>query len=240
MVTFAKQFTRKNINATLTPDKTPWVFVGGSYPGMRAAFMRNQYPDTIYASYASSAPVQASVDQSFYYDPVWRGLNSKGFGNCTQDIQSAIRYMDTVMDKDQVAAAKLKVQFLGLGAANNSHATFADALSTIFWLWQSYGVEGGSLGLRKFCDYIETDPTTSKLAPAEGWAKSKGAKYTIDRWASYAPFTPNVNSYLETTCSGKANVTGTCDLDRKFSDPSMISWTWQYCTQWGKSLPSTS
>jgi hypothetical protein len=232
---FAKQFTRKGINATLTPDKTPWVFVGGSYPGMRAAFMRNMYPDTIYASWASSAPVQASVDQSFYFDPVWRGMNAKGFGNCTKDIQAAVRYMDKVMDTDQRGATKLKQQFLGLGAEKNSHATFADALSTIFYVWQSYGIEGGASGLRRFCDYIETDPGTKALAPKEGWAKGKGAKWTVDRWASYAPFVPNVNSYLETECSGKMNVTGNCDLDRRFTDPAMISWTWQYCSQWGMS-----
>jgi hypothetical protein len=231
---FAKQFKRKNINYTLTPDKTPWVFVGGSYPAMRAAFMRDKYPDTIYASFASSAPVQASVDQSFYFDPIWRGLNKYGFGNCSRDIQAAVRYMDKVMDTDRSGAAKLKNQFLGLGASNNSHATFADALTTIFATWQSYGVEGGTMGLRRFCDWIETDPDTQKFAPAEGWARSKGAKFSVDRWADYPWFTSNVNMYLETTCSGRDNIAGVCDLNRKFTDPSMIAWTWQYCTQWGE------
>jgi hypothetical protein len=198
------------------------------------------YPDTIYASWASSAPVEASVDQSFYFDPVWRGMNAKGFGNCSRDIQASVRYMDKVMDSDQSAAAKLKEQFLGLGAAKNSHATFADALTTIFYVWQSYGMEGGSAGLRRFCDFIETDPKTNAIAPKEGWAKSKGAKWTTDRWASFPAFLPNVNSYLETECSGKLNTTGDCDLDRKFTDPAMISWTWQYCTQWGISSFSSS
>ncbi|KAF1846223.1 peptidase S28 [Cucurbitaria berberidis CBS 394.84] len=230
---FAKQFARKNINYTLTPDKTPWVFVGGSYPAMRAAFMRDQYPETIYASYASSAPVQASVDQSFYFEPIWRGLNKYGFGNCSRDIQAATRYMDRIMDKDHAGAAKLKEQFLGRGAAKNSHATFADALTTIFATWQSYGVESGVTGLRRFCDWIETDPDTRTLAPAEGWAKSKGANFTVARWATYPWFAANVNNLMETECSGKANVTGNCDLDRKFTDPASIAWTWQYCTQWG-------
>jgi hypothetical protein len=234
---FAKQFSRKNINYTLTPDKTPWVFVGGSYPGMRAAFMRNMYPDTIYASYASSAPVQASVDMSFYFDPVWRGMNKFGFGNCTRDIQAAVRYMDKIMDTNQTAAAQLKTQFLGLGAANNSHATFADALTTIFSLWQSYNVEGGTLGLRKFCDWIEQDTDAMKptIAGSDGLAKSKGAKYVVDRWASFPYFTQGVNQYLNTKCSGRAGVQGDCNLNLAFTDPAMISWTWQYCTQWGKS-----
>lgn len=200
---------------------------------MRAAFIRDKYPDTIYAGYASSAPVEASVDQSFYFEPVYRGMNRYGFGNCTQDIKAAIKYIDHTFDTDRSASAKLKEQFLGKGAASNSHATFADALTTIFYLWQSYGVDGGSSSLRNFCNWIETDPATNTTAPAEGWAKSKGAKYVVDRWASWKTFAPVVNQYLETTCSGSQNVTGECDLNKRFSDPSSISWTWQYCTQWG-------
>jgi hypothetical protein len=237
---FAKQFSRKAINYTLTPDKTPWVFVGGSYPGMRAAFMRNMYPDTIYASYASSAPVQASIDQSFYFDPIWRGLNKYGFGNCSRDIQAAVRYIDRVFDSNQTAAAEIKIMFLGKGAEKNSHETFSDALQTIFWTWQSYGVEGGTPGLRRFCDWLETDTDGMKpaIAGAAGHAVAKGGKWVADRWASYPWYTQNVNNYLETECSGKENVEGKCDLNRLFTDPAMISWTWQYCTQWGKSFCS--
>ncbi|KAH6639173.1 serine carboxypeptidase S28-domain-containing protein [Boeremia exigua] len=230
---FAKQFKRQNINATLTPDKTPWIFIGGSYPAMRAAFIRDKYPDTIYAGYASSAPVEASVDQSFYFEPVYRGMNRYGFGNCTQDIKAAIKYIDHTFDTNPAASAKLKEQFLGKGAAANSHATFADALTTIFYLWQSYGVDGGAGGLRNFCDWIETDPATNATAPASGWAAVKGAKSVVDRWAAWKTFTPLVNSYLETTCPGTSNATSACDLNKRFSDPASISWTWQYCTQWG-------
>ncbi|KAF2205504.1 peptidase S28 [Delitschia confertaspora ATCC 74209] len=229
---FAKQFKRKDIDYDLTPSGTPWVFVGGSYPGMRAAFMREFYPNTIFASYASSAPTQAQNDMSVYFEPVWKGMNAYGFGNCTQDIQAAVRYMDKVMEKPS-AAAKLKEQFLGLGAATNSNPTFGDALSTVFWLWQSYGMEGGAYGLRQFCDWIETDPETNKTAPASGWAPTKGANFTVNRWAAYPRFTAMANDYLETECSGSMTVQGKCNLDLRFSDPASVAWTWQYCTQWG-------
>lgn len=231
---FAKQFSRKEINATLTPDRTPWIFVGGSYPGMRAAFMRNMYPDTIYASWAASAPVEARVDQTYYFDPVWQGMNAKGFGNCTRDIQAAVRYMDGVLDKDKHATAKLKEQFLGPGAAKSSNAGFADALTLITARWQSYGMEGNTYGLRRFCDWIETDSVTGKTAPKEGWAPSKGAKWVVDRWSTYPNFVTIVNDYFGLECSGHANKTGgDCMLDGAFKDPSTISWTWQYCTEWG-------
>ncbi|KAF2010539.1 hypothetical protein BU24DRAFT_444449 [Aaosphaeria arxii CBS 175.79] len=231
---FAKQFKRQNIKQDLTPKKTPWIFVGGSYPAMRAAFMREKYPDTIYASFASSAPVEARTDMSVYFEPVWRGLNRYGFGNCSQDIHAAINYIDNLLEKSPAKGAELKKQFLGLGAEKNSHATFADALTTHFSYWQSYGVDGAPFGLRGFCDWLETDPSAgNKTAPAEGWAKTKGANYTVARWSQFPYLADMVNGFLETNCSGDATVQGDCDLDRQFTDPSMISWTWQYCTQWG-------
>jgi hypothetical protein len=239
VVGFAKQFSLKSrgVQEDLSPQKTPWVFVGGSYPGMRAAFMRNMYPETIYASYASSAPVQASVDQSFYFEPVWRGMQKYGFGNCSRAIQSATRYIDGVFDsKDKKAADDLKILFLGKGAEKNSAATFADALTTIFATWQSYGVEGGNTGLRKLCDWIETGSLNGTAPNATMSVEKKKIPKEVQSWATYPYFTKNVNQYLETNCSGKADVEGNCDLNRKFTDPAMISWTWQYCTQWGKFL----
>jgi hypothetical protein len=236
---FAWQFRRAEINFTLTPDKTPWVFVGGSYPGMRAAFMRKRYPETIFAAWASSAPVQAKIDQSVYYEPMWRGLHKYGFGNCTRDIQAAVRYMDHIMDgKNTSTSDALKVMFLGLGAEKNSHAAFADALTTIFATWMSYGVEGSVQGLRRFCDWIETDTDGLKpvIASADGWSRTKGPQWVTQRWASYPWFASNVNQYLDTSCSGRDNIAGSCDLNQKFAEPNMISWTWQYCTQWGEFL----
>ena len=116
---------------------------------MRAAFMRELYPQTIFASFASSAPVEAQVDMSEYWEPVVRGLTKYGYGNATRDIHAAIEYIDDILDNDEDAAAELKDQFLGVGGANNSHETFAEALSTVFYSWQSYGVD---FGLSYFCD----------------------------------------------------------------------------------------
>lgn len=44
----------------LTDEK--WVAFGGSYPGSLAAWFRLKYPQLVYASVATSAPVQATVN----------------------------------------------------------------------------------------------------------------------------------------------------------------------------------
>ena len=48
--------------------KAPWVGIGGSYPGMLAAFLRATYPDSFVASVASSAPVHGVLDMSSFQD----------------------------------------------------------------------------------------------------------------------------------------------------------------------------
>ncbi|KAK7180547.1 hypothetical protein DPSP01_006078 [Paraphaeosphaeria sporulosa] len=233
IVAFADKFSRPNINYTLTPAKTPWIMIGGSYPAMRTAFMRDQYPDTIFAGFASSAPTEAKVDMSVYFEPVARGMERYGAGNCSKDIHAAIGYIDKELGKGGKTAANLKQQFLGGGAEKNSHATFADALSTIFWLWQSYGMDGSPWSLGEFCNYLETDPVSTKVADKDGWAKTKGAKFVVDRWASWPKFAGVVSDSMDTVCSGDKNKTAECNLDLVFQDPSSVSWTWQYCTQWG-------
>ena len=46
----------------LTEEK--WITFGGSYPGMMAGWARLKFPTAIYASVASSAPVQAQVNSN--------------------------------------------------------------------------------------------------------------------------------------------------------------------------------
>jgi hypothetical protein len=238
----AWNFSRPSLpGVDLTPSGAPWVFVGGSYPGMRAAFIRNTYPDTIFASYASSAPVEAHVDMSCYFEPIWQGLNHYGFGNCSQDIKAAVQYIDGALVDDQ-SAKDMKIKFLGQGAEINSNALFADSLEIMLYGWQSYGVEGQGTTLRTFCDYISTDPDTQETSSADGWAASKGAEWVVDRWAANPNWVGFVNQNFNVNCKGPAtaakNATAealplNCDLSGKATAADSISWMWQYCTQWG-------
>jgi hypothetical protein len=63
------------------PSGTPWIFLGGSYPGVRAAFLRIRNPEVVFASWASSAPVQAEIDMASYYKAAERSLTR----NCSAD-----------------------------------------------------------------------------------------------------------------------------------------------------------
>lgn len=75
------------------PSTTPWVMIGGSYPGNRAAFMRVRNPEIIYASWASSAPVQAQTHMASYWQAARRSLP----GNCSNDWVAVTRYVDDIL-----------------------------------------------------------------------------------------------------------------------------------------------
>ena len=65
VVVFAKNFSlASQPGKDLRPNSVPWIFVGGSYPGLRAAYLRLRNPEVVYASYSSSAPVQ--IQESFW------------------------------------------------------------------------------------------------------------------------------------------------------------------------------
>lgn len=66
VVYFAKHFAppgcTPKLSQYLSPSKTPWIWIGGSYPGTRGAFLRLRNPQVFYAEWASSATVQARTD----------------------------------------------------------------------------------------------------------------------------------------------------------------------------------
>ncbi|KAJ5275760.1 hypothetical protein N7524_001913 [Penicillium chrysogenum] len=232
---FAAQFTRQDYSdVDLTPAGTPWVMVGGSYAGMRAAFTRQSYPDTIYAAFASSAPVEARIDMSVYFDQVYDGMVTYGHLNCTRDIKAALEYIDEQLSKSESAAAAIKREFFGEGAEKNSNGDFTAALVTIYNFFQSYGMGGGVGSLESFCEHMETDPKTSAAAPSEGFAPTRGKKYVAERYASWPVFTQVVNMNMKTNCKKlETSEPLECDLGPPSANPDTISWTWQYCTEWG-------
>ena len=99
------------------PSTTPWIVIGGSYPGIRAAYLRIRNPETIYAAWASSAPVEAQIDMSSYWQAAERALPR----NCSNDWVAVTKYMDDVLiygSQQQVHNLKTRIvaaEFTGPG-----------------------------------------------------------------------------------------------------------------------------
>ncbi|QGA21468.1 hypothetical protein EYB26_009179 [Talaromyces marneffei] len=163
---FAQDFSRPELpSQDLSPKGTPWIMIGGSYSGMRAAFTRDEYPQSIYAAYASSAPVQARADMSAYFEQVYRGMVSNGYHGCAQDLHAAMSYVDSQLALDGIPSDDVKKLFLGEGGEINSNGDFTAALAYIYGTFQSYGMGGGELGLGSLCDWIEAVPRAIPASP---------------------------------------------------------------------------
>lgn len=78
--------------SNLGPYNTPWIVMGGSYGGSRAAWSRVKHPEIFHASWASSAPMQFPFDGSILVNPIMHALPR----NCTDDIAAAVKYVDGV------------------------------------------------------------------------------------------------------------------------------------------------
>ncbi|KAL2849820.1 serine carboxypeptidase S28-domain-containing protein [Aspergillus pseudoustus] len=231
---FAENFTRPAYSHfDLTPESTPWVMVGGSYPGIRAALMRNEYPDTIFAAYASSAPIQAQIDMSVYYEQIYRAMLANGHENCARDIQAALEWIDGQLAQEDTATV-MKQLFFGPGAEKNTNEDFTAALAGIFGYVQTHGFGGPRGSLGEFCSYLETDPDTGVSAGYEGLAPSRGNKFLAEHWAAWPLFTQVVNDNMFTNCQGlNRSSEPICKLNPSPIDPDGIAWTWQYCSEWG-------
>lgn len=231
----AKNFSLpKHKNVDLRPSATPWVIVGGSYAGMRSAFSRNEYPDTFFASWSSSAPVEARIDMSVYFDQVYDGLVANGYLNCTKDIKAALEYVDDQLAKSPETAAAIKQKFFHEGAEANSNGDFTASLSVIMSLFQSFGVGGGDGSLGDLCHHLETDPDTLTPAGPNGFAPYRGKQWTAEHFATWPPWIEVVNYLYKTNCDQlNSSEPLSCVLNAPVTDPDTISWTWQYCTEWG-------
>jgi hypothetical protein len=117
---FAKGFTipsgsrikLKSVDA-LRPQNTPWIVVGASYSGVRAALLRVRNPDIVFASWASSAPVQSQINMASYYEAVERALPR----NCSADWVAVTKYVDGVLmgnDTTEQIAVKRALYVAGL------------------------------------------------------------------------------------------------------------------------------
>jgi serine carboxypeptidase S28 len=217
----------------LTPSSTPWIIVGCSYSGARAAISRSRYPDTFFAAYAASAPVQFQVELDTFFDPVYHKMVAKGYGNCTQDLHAAMKYVDLQLSDSQNVSST-KQRFLGPGAESNNNGDFTLAIANIYSSFQSHGITGGTHSLASLCDYLERDPISNRTAGLNGLVSHYGVQFVAERLASWPDLLPIVNGHFNTNCRGmNESIPPSCDLAQPASAVAGISWTWQLCSELG-------
>ncbi|KAF9554434.1 peptidase S28 [Agrocybe pediades] len=209
------------------PSKTPWVMLGGSYPGVRAALMRIRNPATIFASWASSAPVHAQVDMASYYKAAERSLTR----NCSADWVAVTKYMDqTLSGTNDTAIVDMKFDLLkarlsgpggnttgaaGLTRNRANRTSNINAASILMDPLNFYQYYGFQASLLPFCNILETRNHT--VLPSE---RGLISQFSID-----TVFTAFLTAISEIDYD---SIPGSPD------DPVQDrSWMWQYCSEYG-------
>ncbi|TFY55377.1 hypothetical protein EVG20_g9334, partial [Dentipellis fragilis] len=135
----------------VSPDKAPWVLVGGSYSGALTSFAKVNKPDIFWAGYASSAVVESIVDFWKYFDIVRQFMPQ----NCSADVQAVVQHFDKVFTSgNQSAIDALKDAY---GMADVTHLDdVAGALRNNLWDWQNLSpLSGPGAHFYQFCDALE-------------------------------------------------------------------------------------
>ncbi|KAK5720059.1 hypothetical protein LTR15_007332 [Elasticomyces elasticus] len=187
----------------LSPDYTPWIWLGGSYPGIRGAHMRVRNPETFYATWASSAPTEAAVDMWTYYAQAERSMTR----NCSADYTHVTNYVDSVLASgtiEEQTQLKLDLYTAVLSSAgglkpDDVNRTEAEGLSNSdvgnylqlpLSFYQYYGFEAS---VKPFCDNRETFnqtgvSTTDNGGTAPALASESGIAITHNISAAWNAF----------------------------------------------------
>ncbi|KAF8914245.1 serine carboxypeptidase S28-domain-containing protein [Gymnopilus junonius] len=210
---------------SVTPDKAPWVLVGGSYSGALTSWTMVNKPNVFAAGYASSAVVEAILDFWQYFEPVRLNMPK----NCSADVEAVISFVDKTFSGKNAAAILTLKENWGLGAVTHLDDV-AGALRNNLWDWQSLQpTSGPGATFFDFCDALEVK--NGQIAPASGF----GLEHALQAWGSFWK-----NGYLSDLCGSQDAETclGTYNTSQSFwtdttVDNSNRSWMWIVCNEVG-------
>lgn len=237
-VYFANNFKAPaGINASLAPNVTPWVWLGGSYPGIRGAQLRVRNPETFFAAWASSAPTEAAVDMWTYYAQAERSMTR----NCSADFTAITRYVDNVLTNGtNEEVSTLKKELLTAIAASLTNTTpfvsdqevdeldnpsVGSLLLTPLNFYQYYGFQRS---VAPFCDILETQNRTD-ISTTDNGGVSKAIAPASGLALEY-----NISTAWNAFLVGLAETN--YDEIESPSPPDPVqgySWTYQYCSEYG-------
>ncbi|KXN71214.1 peptidase S28 [Conidiobolus coronatus NRRL 28638] len=204
----AGYFMRNVINplTNKTLENVRWITVGGSYPGSLSAWIREEYPDLVFAALASSAPVFAK--ENFYeYDQVVAAALGK---DCFANIEEVKNYID-VQFSITGNRKKLK-EDLGCMDITNDIAF----VSTIFDI------------LASVVQYNSPTAKPNISGLCGGFANTTAIE------DKYNYFISQLKVYLQSenkSCYKFADFDSLYNLDAKSG--SVRQWTYQCCTEYG-------
>ncbi|CAM1508761.1 Fc.00g056090.m01.CDS01 [Cosmosporella sp. VM-42] len=236
---FAKNFEAPfDPSGKSAPDKAPWVFSGGSYPGALAGWLAAIEPGTFWAYHGTSGVVQAVGDFWQYFRPVMETTPR----NCTKDLIKVIDHIDDILlNGSRKQKQKLKNNFW-LGDLED--ADFASALENGPWSWQSTQFYSekvqGYNDYYQFCDYIENVwPNSTKSVPGpEGVGTSKALE-GYAKWArevlipghcETAPYDEWKGKY-NTGCFANMNASNVAYRDLTPENWANRQWNWLLCNE---------
>jgi hypothetical protein len=234
---FVRNFKHKDYpKVDFSPENTPWISVGGSYSGMIAAMMRKKYYKTIFAAYASSAPIQAAVEMPGYYEQVYEGINAFSPA-CAADLKAAIKEIDKRL-KDPQQRRATKESLLGCQKEEVDDGTFASDMSDMFNDFQDTGMDEPTSTLRKLCEYLRLHPDTKQPVDSKGWAAQYKPDFVVKQLQAGTALKEAVDAKKKGygTCGKKSTwpqITVPRWWGRNREELDYISWTWQRCNELG-------
>ncbi|CAG8579397.1 13695_t:CDS:2 [Ambispora leptoticha] len=193
-----------------------WISIGGSYGGNLAAWLREKFPNLIFAAYASSAPVKAELNFFQYDQAIANRLP------CRDLVGESIEYIDSILTSgNRSAIDDLKKQF-GLDAIQDDK-DFASALNDPFIPMVQYYFPPTSSSeqdsIKMFCDAFTNSPDQSPKGLTAVYAN--GMKYFLQ-----------IQGYTNTDKILKVYATNKLSTDLG-ENQDETAWMWQYCNEFG-------
>ncbi|ORZ13501.1 serine carboxypeptidase S28-domain-containing protein [Absidia repens] len=94
MASIIRNIKIPNLNKDIPPaPQTKWIVYGGSYSGNLAAWMREKYPDIVFAAVPSSAPVEMRYNFYQYF----QAIQTYAPTHCVRSIETVINYVDHIL-----------------------------------------------------------------------------------------------------------------------------------------------
>ncbi|ETV65669.1 hypothetical protein H257_17664 [Aphanomyces astaci] len=126
-----------------------WIAFGGSYPGNLAVWFKEEYPQLVAGSIASSAPVLLMADYKEYMQVVSNDFTRVGGAACGMSIRHALQALDDAI-VEALATVPSKDAKKSLKKKQGKHAAHHDATS-------SNGTSGALYDVLTLCEPLTND-----------------------------------------------------------------------------------